>query len=198
MEEYHEDGERTNVADGKEIGPIERARQRATIGILLPDNMPGHHPPDKQTGEEGASGQHVLGSELIAEIKNVEPQKTQTGTGTHGQGTDDGNDTAHHGEHPGGTLARGMQLLVEEGSAYLVHRDSGGQRGKDQQGVEHDGDDIADDGHGREGLMEHIGQGDEDERRSGIGGDADGEGRWENHQARENGNESVEQRNLDG
>ena len=56
-----------------------------------------------------------------------------------------------------------MQFLDEEGGADLMHRYGRGEGGKYEQCIEQNTDSIAHRRHAAECLLEHVGQGDEDE-----------------------------------
>ena len=89
-----------------------------------------------------------------------------------------------------------MKVLMEECRSDFMHRDGGCECGEREQCVEEDGDDIADGRHGCKRLVEHVGERDEDERGAGVGSHADGEGRRENHQSCQDGDERIDEGDL--
>ena len=91
-----------------------------------------------------------------------------------------------------------MQLLVEVGRAYLVHGYGRGKGCQRQQRVEQYAHHIAHSGQGREGLLEHIGQRDEDKRRPTVWIDTHGEGRGKYHQSGQDRYQCVDARYLKG
>ena len=93
-------------------------------------------------------------------------------------------------------LAGGMQLLLNEGRGYLVQRHQRRQGCQRQQHEEQQGDDIAHDGDGCKGLLEHVGQGDEDERGSRVWVHTYGEGGREYHESSQDGHHAVDDGNL--
>ena len=196
MEEHHEDADGTNESHGKEVGSIKGSVESTIIGILAMNNMLWNEPSHEQTGKEGAQWKHILCCQFIAELKNTKPHHAKTRTGSHRQGTEDGDDAAHECEHPGCPFAGCVQFLMEECRTYLVHGDGRGEGGEHKKRIEHDRDDIADDRHRRKGLLEHIGQGNENERWTSIGRHANRESGRENHQSRKDGYHGVEQRYL--
>ena len=197
VEEDEEDEEGTDEAEGEEDEGEKALGDTAVVGELAAHDVFGHVPTDEEAGEEGAGRQQVLGGEVVAEVEDVKAEELQLWHGAHRQRAHDGDGGADGGEHPCGTRATGVQLFGEEGGADLVHGDGAGEGREDQKGVEKDGDDAADEWYRAEGLLEDVGQGDEDERRTGVGRHADGEGGGEDHQAGEDGDGAVEERDLE-
>ena len=71
----------------------------------------------------------------------------------------------------------------------------GNQRGQGcqrQEQVEQDGNDIPHHRYTAKGLLEHIRQGDEDERRTAVGIDTHRESGRKNHEACKDGNDRVD------
>ncbi len=54
MEEYQYDAERTDIAHGKEVEPIEPYVAASFIGEFVEDNLLGNIPAYKQTGQHAA------------------------------------------------------------------------------------------------------------------------------------------------
>ena len=108
----------------------------------------------------------------------------------------DSDDAATCRDDPCASVARNMKFLMEERRADFMHRDGGCECGERKQRIEKDRDDIADNRHGCECLMEHVGQRDEDERGPRVGRHTDGESRRENHQSCKDGDDGVDEGNL--
>ena len=93
-------------------------------------------------------------------------------------------------------MPRDMQFLVEEHRTDLVHRDGRGEGGKHQQRIEKDGDHVTQYGHEGKRLLEHVRQGDENQRRSAIRLDTHREGSRENHQSCQNRDDGIQDGDL--
>ena len=114
------------------------------------------------------------------------------------QRTERSHHATRHGDNQRGSVARHAQLFLEEGGAHLVERNERREGGKRQQRIEHQTYDIAHHRHRRESLLEHVGQRDEDERRTRVGTNAHTEGRRKNHQSRKYGHDGVDDAYLYG
>ena len=68
MEEDKDDTERTDVTHGKEIDGEEAQSVRAPVGKLVVSNLTRNIPAYKQASEHGASRQHEVGRQLVAEV----------------------------------------------------------------------------------------------------------------------------------
>ena len=90
-----------------------------------------------------------------------------------------------------------MKLLMEKGGTHLMKRDERGEGGQGQKGIEEQGDDITHHGHGGKSLVEDIGKGDEDERRTAVGIHPYRERRREDHQSGKDSYETIYHTYLD-
>ena len=79
-----------------------------------------------------------------------------------------------------------------------MHRDGRSQGCKHQQGIEHHTNHPPYLRHPDKGLLKHVRQRDEDERRTTVGANAYREGSGEYHESCEDGYHRVEHHNLTG
>ena len=128
-------------------------------------NIPSH----KDTGEERSHRHEPLCRKIVATVEKRLAKEGEFGNRTTRQGTEDTYHTTSHRLYPGSTTAGDMHLLIEESRTYLVHGDGRGKRRQHKQGIEKHRDDITHHRHGSKSLIEHIGQGDEDKRRTAVG-----------------------------
>lgn len=195
MQENGQDAGGTDEADN-EVPDIEQAgTQGAPVGQFISDHRLGHYPPHENAGEEGAGNEKDIGSEKITEVEEALAEHREVDRATR-QGAEHADDTGADRLNDGAPLARDVQFLIKHSRAYLMHGDGGGEGGQRQEGIEEDGDDISQGG--REGLLKHIGQGDEDERGATVRIDTHREGSRENHQTGQNSHEGVESGYLPG
>ena len=157
-------------------------------------NIPSH----KDTGEERSHRHEPLCREIIATVEKRLAKEGEFGNRTTRQGTEDTYHTTSHRLYPGSTTAGDMHLLIEESRTYLVHGDGRGKRRQHKQGIEKHRDDITHHRHGSKSLIEHIGQGDEDKRRTAVGLHAHGECCRKNHQSCQDGYQRIEESYLCG
>ena len=114
------------------------------------------------------------------------------------QRTDDTHQHTGDGDDQGGTLTGDAHLFLQEGRAHLVERHERCQRSHREQGIEKDGDDVTQTFDVAKGLLEHVRQGDEDQRGTAVGTDTHGEGSWEDDQTGQQRHEEVDDANLHG
>ena len=171
---------------------------RAVVGEFVIDRLSGNVPAHKETSKQSTQRHHEVGRQLVAEVHERRAQHLDAGECSYRPGAEDADDRSYHRGNPCSLHAGQVKLLGEECRTYLVHGDGAGQCGKDQQGIEHDADRVGYCGEVAKGLLEHVGQGDEDERRSAVGTHTHREGRGEYHQAGQDGYHGVEQRYLSG
>ena len=107
----------------------------------------------------------------------------------HGQAQND----HEHGVDRHGTLAIDTPLIHGKADQILEHSDNGGKRREAHEHEEQRAPDVAE-----RHLAEHYGKRDEHERRTGIGRDVVCKACREDDQARQDGDERVEQRDVDG
>ena len=191
MEEDEKDAERHHVAHAEVPEAEEGLADGVAVGKLVAECLTGNQPTDHDTSEEGSRWQQHLRGKEVAEFHQRHSEKLYARNGSNGQGAAYGNKTADKGNDPRGLPAVHVQLFMEESGTYLMHGDGAGQGGKYKKGIEEDSDNVARNGKLGKGLLEHVGQGDEDERWPAVG-IAYGERCGEDHQTGKNGNDGVQ------
>ena len=68
MEEYQDDADRTDVANGEEVHAIEAEVQLIIVGELVVYYLSGNIPAHKQAGQHASQGQHEVGCQLVTEV----------------------------------------------------------------------------------------------------------------------------------
>ena len=198
MEEDQDDADRHDETDGKEPGAEERLTGGAPGKELFTHQPMVDAPAYHDARQEGTRGQHILSCQVVAEVHQRQAQYLDISVRPHREGTEHGHRGTDDSQYPCGPLTRPMQFLQKEGRADLMHRDGRCQGSKYQQGIEQDRNEIAHGRHRDKGLLEHIRQGDENERRTTIRLHTHGESRGEDHQSCEDGDGRIKQGYLRG
>ena len=169
MHKYQHDAHRHDITDTEHIDHEERLRSCCfPIGKLLTHQGLRGEPPHKDTREQGASRQHILCRQIVAELHQGHAQQLDVRL-AYRQRAENGNQAAHSRLNPSRCRTSYLQFFVEESRADLMHGDGRGQSSEYQQGIEQDTGHIAHPRYWGKSLMEHIRQRDEDERRTTVG-----------------------------
>ena len=138
----------------------------------------GHHeaaieiPLHEHRDEDAAQRHEELGSEEIEKVEETAIPYLYLAPRAKRQRAGRSQQHADERDHDGSLAPRKVIVLVDEGRGYLVHRDGAGEGCQEQEHIEHAGEQIAKQGHGRKGLIEDMGQGDIHQARTGIGSHA--------------------------
>ena len=157
-----------------------------------------HKPADEDTSEEANDRQEQLAGDEVEEIEHRHTEELVVMPGTQREGTDDTHDDTTDGDYQRCPFSGGAKFLFEEGGAHLMEGDQRRKGCHRQQGVEKHGDNIAQARNTSEGLLEHVRQGDEDERWTAVGLHTDREGCREDDQSSQYGHQEVDDANLYG
>ena len=196
VQKDEQDAERTDETDAEQEDAEESATDGSPVGELVAQGLPRHHPSHEQAGEQTTDRQENLSGDEVEKVEERLAEERQSVVCPQGKRTKSPNHCARSSDEDGRPPARDVHLLLQEGGAHLMQRNERGEGSHGEQQVEHDGHDIAHDRHGCKGLVEHVGQGDEDQRSPRVGIDADGEGCGENHQSGEDGHHAIDDADL--
>ena len=191
MEEDEQDAERTDESDAEEVDAEEASTQGASIGEFLVNDALWHIPSQEETRQESSQGQEDLARGEIEQVEETHAEERDVAV-VERQRAEHTYDGTQHSDDGGSATPRDLQLLMEECCAHLMQGDERRQCCHREQQVEQQRNDRSHERHGREGLTEHIGQGDEHQRGAGIGLSANGEDCREYHQACQDGDERVD------
>ena len=185
MQEHQKDKQRTDDARAEHVYAVESAAQSAHIGEFVVCDLLGHVPSHEETGEESAQWQEEETRDGVEPVEQRLAGHGQEIPVAQRQRAQRGHYGAYRGDYRRCLLAAHVALLVEVCRAHFMKRDYRGERCKGEQGVEAQGNQIVHYRHAAESLFEHVGQRDEDERRTRIGTDAHRECRREDNQSGE-------------
>ena len=142
-----------------------------------------YKPTNEQAGEETADGQEYLTRDEVEEAEQALAIDGEETPLTQGHGTEHSDNPTGNGDYPSCAVAGGLELFLEECRAHLMKGYQRGEGSQRQEGIEHQGDEEAHDGHRNKGLFEDVGQGDEDERRTTVWAHTYGGGGREYHES---------------
>lgn len=198
MQENQDNAHRTHHPHAEDVQTIEAAAQRAAVGELLAHQRVRQMPAHEQTREETHHGKENLARHEIEYIEQRPPQQLQSFVAAQRQRTERADHGRGHRDDQRAAVAREVQFLGKECRAHLVQRDERGEGRQRQQRIEQQRHGIAQKGQRGEGLVEHVGQGDEDERRTAVGLHTYREGGGKDHQASQHGHNRVYRPYLHG
>ena len=162
------------------------------------NNLTRGEPSDKETGEHGTNGHEHLTRHIVAPVEERLASEREPVDSATRQRTKHADDGTHARLYPRTTLARDVQLLIEQRGAYLVHGDGRRESCQRQESIEEQRHDVAHGGHGGERLVKHVGQGYEHERGTAVRTNAHGEGGREDHQSGKDSDAGVDNGYLHG
>lgn len=191
VEEHDDDGHGSDVFHEEYVGREEAEAQASLIGQFGLQHPAVYAHAYEDAGQQAAQREHDLGREIVQGFKERQAADGEVLERAERERTERAEQEHADGDQPGGFAAAQVEFLQDVGRGHFVQRYGGREGGHGEQDVEYQRPEET------EGqLLENVRQRDEDQFGSGRGGNVEAEHGGENHHARQDGHEGIDDGHL--